>query len=99
MRRPAAAATQQQQQQQHKPKVTTGSCCTGLGTDELALEAIGVSAAPVFMCEQKSQLREHLAARFPDCDIILDDASSTLFTKHAPFAHGIADALRWTPSQ
>ncbi|CAK0875674.1 unnamed protein product [Prorocentrum cordatum] len=94
-RRPAAAVDPTTQ----RPKVATGCCCTGLGADELALESIGVNAAPVFMFEQKVHLREHLAANFPDCDVILDDASSAPFTRRAPFAHCIADELRQTPDQ
>ena len=65
------------------PCISTGSCCSGLGTDEMACHAIGVQTRPLFMVELDPDLRGFLSTNF-DCDCILDDAFSTLFTDNAP---------------
>jgi len=48
----------------HCVVITTGSCCSGMGTDEMALSSLGIATKIKFMCEIKPALRQHLAANF-----------------------------------
>eukprot|EP00959_Pyramimonas_sp_CCMP1952_P460262 9479571-Pyramimonas_sp.AAC.1 len=70
-----------------KQTILTGSCCSGLGTDEMALRALGLSTKPLFFCEQNATLRQHLKENFPERPAIVHESSDDLFTKYAPHVH------------
>ena len=64
-RRPAKRSrpkptTTQQNGKRRRGALTTGSCCTGLATDEMALESLGVRTKPLFMCELNLVVAVHV---------------------------------------